>query len=85
MGIREVSFLKIDAQGADLSVIRSAGARLSTIRRISLEVQIADNALYAGGSEKKATVDYLQNSGFRLVSTEKQSYGQEESLTFERL
>ena len=83
-GIREVSYLKIDAQGADLAVIRSAGARLSSIRRISLEVQITDDPLYAGASDKDAVVSYLTNAGYVLVSAEQQSHGQEENLTFER-
>lgn len=84
MGIHEVSYLKIDAQGADLAVVRSLGARVSSIRRISLEVQVTDNPLYAGASEKNLVVGYLTEAGYRLVSTERQSFDQEENLTFER-
>jgi len=45
-GIRRVHYLKIDAQGADFAVIRSAGERLRDIDRISLEVQTTPFELY---------------------------------------
>jgi FkbM family methyltransferase len=84
MGIGDVSYLKIDAQGADLAVVRSAGARLPSIRRISLEVQITDRPLYEGAPGKQSVVRYLTEAGYELVSTERQSHDQEENLTFER-
>lgn len=83
-GIRDVEFLKIDAQGADLAVIRSAGERLRDIRKVSLEVQINSIPLYQGASEKLAVIRYMEEAGFQLVSTERQSFDQEENLTFER-
>jgi FkbM family methyltransferase len=82
--IGEVEFLKIDAQGADLAVVRSGGRRLRDIGRISLEVQINPVPLYAGGSEKAAVLEYLEGAGFRLESSEPQSRGQEENLNFVR-
>ncbi len=85
MDIREVEYLKVDAQGADLAVIRSAGARLADIERISLEVQITPDPLYEGASEKASVIECLHGAGFTLVSTERQSHDQEENLTFERL
>lgn len=84
-GIAEVEYLKIDAQGADLAVVRSAGRRLRDIARISLEVQITPVPLYAGGSEKAAVLAYLDGAGFRLEASEPQSRGQEENLTFVRI
>jgi FkbM family methyltransferase len=84
-GICDVEFLKIDAQGADLAVIRSAGERLRDIRKISLEVQITPVALYLGAAQKKEVLSHMDQAGFRLVATERQSYGQEENLTFERM
>jgi FkbM family methyltransferase len=83
-GIGEVEFLKIDAQGADLAVVRSAGRRLADIARISLEVQVTPVPLYAGGSVKEAVLEHLRAAGFRLESVEAQSRGQEENLTFVR-
>ncbi len=83
-GIRRVDFLKIDAQGADLGVLRSAGERLRDIQKISLEVQITPVALYEGGSQKEAVLQYMREAGFELTATDRQSHDQEENLTFER-
>ena len=82
--INAVEFLKIDAQGADLAVVRSAGDRLKNIRRISLEVQITPFELYAGASRKQEVLDFLGPAGFRMVDLQPQTHGQEEVLTFER-
>jgi FkbM family methyltransferase len=84
MGIARVDYLKIDAQGSDLAVIRSLGDRLADVRELSLEVQINPIPLYAGGSDKQDVIDYLLRKGFRLVATEKQSHDQEENLSFTR-
>jgi FkbM family methyltransferase len=83
-GIRQVEFLKIDAQGADLAVLRSAGERLRDIQKISLEVQITPVPLYEGGSLKEAVLQHMQRAGFHLITAERQSHDQEENLTFER-
>jgi FkbM family methyltransferase len=83
-GIRKVAYLKIDAQGADLAVIRSAGERLKDIDRISLEVQTTPFELYRGASHKDDVLRFLTSAGFRLVQTEAQSFDQEENLTFIR-
>ena len=83
-GIAHVEYLKVDAQGADLAVVRSAGARLADIDRIRLEVQIARSP-YMGASVKSEAVEYLEKNGFRLVSATPWSKGQEENLDFERV
>lgn len=82
-GIARVDFLKIDTQGNDLAVIRSAGQRLRDIRKITLEIDVASKRLYKGSPSKQEVLSFLQAAGFRLVSNELQSYGQEENLTFE--
>jgi FkbM family methyltransferase len=84
LGVEEVDFLKIDAQGMDLAVLRSAGRRLSDIRKIQLEVWVAPVSLYVGTPSKAQTVSFLEDSGFHLVHSEKQSEGKEENLTFIR-
>ena len=84
-GIRKVEFLKVDAQGADLAVIRSAGERLKDIRKISLEVQTTALPLYEGAATKEEVIRYLTEAGFHLTAAEPQSFGQEENLTFEQL
>jgi FkbM family methyltransferase len=81
-GIAKVAYLKIDTQGADLMVLRSAGERLRDIERIRLEVQIAPVELYRGASRKEEVIAYLTAAGFELTACEKQTYEQEENLTF---
>ena len=83
LGIPCVDFLKIDTQGNDLAVIRSAGPRLRDIRKIMLEVDVTAKRLYQGSPSKQEVLSFLQEAGFRLVSTEPQYNGQEENLTFE--
>jgi len=81
-GIGRVEFLKIDAQGADLAVLRSAGERLRDIDRIQLEVAVTPRQLYLGAEDKPAILAFMAAHGFRLAGTETQSEGQEENLTF---
>jgi FkbM family methyltransferase len=82
VGINKVDFLKIDAQGADLFVLRSAGSRLEDIRRITLEADVTQARLYQGSAGRNEIVAYLQERGFSLAAVEAQSCGQEENLTF---
>jgi FkbM family methyltransferase len=82
--IEKVDFLKIDTQGMDLAVLRSAGTRLGDIGMIRLEVWVAPVPLYSGAPSKQEVVAFLEGSGFSLVETEKQTDGQEENLTFVR-
>jgi FkbM family methyltransferase len=80
--IESVDYLKIDAQGADLAVVKSAGDRLRDIAKITLEVDITPIRLYAGAPSKDEVVGFLKDFGFSLVSAEVQSNAQEENLTF---
>lgn len=82
LGIQRVDFLKIDTQGADLRVLRSAGSRLSDIMKITLEVDISGRRLYRGSASKEEIVAFLESAGFRLENSEKQTHRQEENLTF---
>jgi FkbM family methyltransferase len=82
--IRHVDFLKIDAQGMDLAVVKSAGARLRDIEKIMLEVSVMPVPLYSGAPSKTEVVTFLQQAGFDLATAERQSDGQEENLTFVR-
>lgn len=81
-GIEAVDYLKIDAQGLDLAVVKSAGDRLKDIQRICLECDVTPNPMYRGTPTKSETVEFLQSRGFELVDVLKQSDGQEENLTF---
>ena len=81
-GIEAVDYLKIDAQGLDLAVVKSAGDRLKDIHQICLECDVSANPMYRGTPTKTETVEYLQSQGFELIDVLKQSDGQEENLTF---
>jgi FkbM family methyltransferase len=84
IGIKTVDFLKIDTQGMDLAVLRSAGSRLSDIARITLEVEVAPVHYYVGAPSKDEVLGFLSDAGFALVEVESQTHGQEENLTFVR-
>ena len=82
MGIGRVDFLKIDTQGMDLAVLRSAGRRLGDCVKVTLEVEVTQRRLYSGSPSKEEVVDFMRDAGFEVVSTESQSAGREENLTF---
>ena len=82
IGVSSVDFLKIDAQGADFSVLRSAGSRLRNINKITLEADVTPTRLYEGSAGRDEIIAYLDQQGFRLADVELQCYGQEENLTF---
>jgi FkbM family methyltransferase len=83
-GIQKVDYLKVDAQGMDLAVVRSAGSRLRDVAKITLEVDVKEVRLYSGAPSKGEIVAFLNEAGFYLASAEKQTHGQEENLTFKR-
>ena len=84
MKIDKVDFLKVDAQGSDLDVVKSAGARLADVRRVQLEVATG-GSLYQGAASRADVIAFMEGSGFRLQSREDESHGQEENLTFVNL
>ena len=81
-GISTVDYLKIDTQGADLSVLRSAGERIRDIKKIMLEVAVTPVPLYEGAATRAGVIAYLERYGFALKKVESQYYEQEENLTF---
>jgi hypothetical protein len=81
--IQTVDYLKIDAQGMDLAVVKSAGNRLKDISRIYLEVCVTPYPPYRGAATKSDIAEFLLSQGFVLVGVDTQSDGQEENLTFE--
>ncbi len=81
--IKKLAYLKIDAQGADLDILLSAGDRLRDIKEINIEVYLTPRPQYEGaGNSKLKVVDYLTVNGFELSETFSQTYGQEEVLIF---
>jgi FkbM family methyltransferase len=61
-------FLKVDAQGSELSVVRSAGASLSRVLGLQLEMSLVP--LYEGAPLLAPLVSLLAEDGFTLVSIE---------------
>jgi FkbM family methyltransferase len=84
LGVGAVDFLKIDAQGADLAVVRSAGPRLKDIQRVMLEADVSPTRLYEGSASREEVIAYMEEQGFRLTDVSLQSHGQEQNLTFLR-
>lgn len=82
--VQKVGLLKVDAQGADLAVLRSAGSRLRDVEKIVMEVQVSPQPLYSGSHSKNEAITFLQQAGFELVLAQRQTYDQEENLTFVR-
>ena len=65
--IKKIDFLKIDAQGADLDVLRSRGKKLSIVKK--LQVEVCDIMIYEGGNNYNDTVSYLNSHGFTKTKT----------------
>lgn len=84
-GIKSVDFLKIDAQGLDLEVVKSAGDRLRDVVKVQLEATTVSYRQYEGAPGKSVIIDYMESKGFRLAGEEIQSHGQEANLTFLRV
>jgi FkbM family methyltransferase len=83
-GIESVDFLKIDAQGYDLEVVKSAGDRLADVAKVQMEATMVSYRQYEGAPGKSVIVEYMESRGFRLAGEEIQSHGQEANLTFLR-
>lgn len=85
MNLTKIDFLKVDAQGYDYYVVKSAGERLKDIKRVRLEVQITPVQLYAGAKDKAEIIAFMEENGFALVGAIEQNEGREENLHFERM
>ena len=67
---RPVAFLKVDAQGLDLEVVRSGGARLPLVQRVSMEVVSDDcTPVYVGQPVCTQVVAAMSQLGYQPVST----------------
>lgn len=83
IGVKHVDYLKIDAQGLDLAVVRSLGERISDVDRVVLEVAL-EIPLYRGGHTRVEALKYMGSHGFSYHPGELQSYDQEENMVFIR-
>lgn len=80
--VESVAFLKIDAQGHDLEVLRSLGDRIRSVRIFEVEVQVTDFELYRGQSRKSEVLEFAEANDFDLVASYPQTFGQELVLIF---
>lgn len=82
--IKSVEYLKIDAQGRDLNVLKSLGDRIRDVKNILAEARLTDFNMYEGDCHKDELVEFMEQKGFDIVSAEKQTFDQEENILFRR-
>jgi hypothetical protein len=84
-GIEHVHHLHIDAQGADLAVLRGLGSRYTDVDGGVLEVAARPEVtLYDGAPALHEVLDWLARHDFEVVRTDDQSGGNEVNVTFRR-
>ncbi|MHA2220337.1 MAG: FkbM family methyltransferase [Candidatus Hodarchaeales archaeon] len=82
--IKSVEFLKIDTEGNDLNVVKSAAEYIKRVKNIKLEVQSGPE-YYVGSSGEKETVEYLSSFEFSLIGKYDHPHGWAHDLTFRNL
>jgi len=83
-----IEFLKVDAQGVDVDVIKSAGITIKRVKKIIIEVQSRTNStqinfLYKGTNTKQDATEYMDKIGFELNRVE--SFMESEAIGEENL
>ncbi len=81
-GIAQVDRLEIDAQGEDLRVVESLGARIADVKKIQIEVNIHASPLYRDSFTKDQAVAFFASQGFERHISWKQSMNREENIVF---
>lgn len=66
--LAEVNLMIVDTQGADLKILRGATETLKHVDAVIVEV--AEDALYAGGSTLNDIIDCLRSQGFEMRGLE---------------
>lgn len=81
-GIGTIDLLEIDAQGEDLRVVQSLGARIADVRKIQVEVNLHSSPLY----ERSFTLDdaraFFDSQQFDEHVSWTQSMGREANVVF---
>lgn len=63
-----ISYLHVDAQGADLDVLKSLGVYLHYVREGVVEAAVTkDDMLYTDGHDLEEIKSFLQNNNFRIT------------------
>jgi FkbM family methyltransferase len=81
-GIARVDRLEIDAQGEDLRVVESLGARIADVKKIQIEVNIHASPLYSDSFTREQAVAFFASQGFERHISWKQSMNREENIVF---
>jgi FkbM family methyltransferase len=81
-GIEVVERLEIDAQGEDLRVAESLGARIRDVKNIQIEVNIHDAPLYRDSFTRDDALAFFEGRGFERHISWKQCLNREENIIF---
>jgi FkbM family methyltransferase len=66
LGIRSVDLLCMDTQGSEISVLKSFGVKINTVKYIVTEATVVNQ--YVGQAQLHDINDFLVNLGFKLVA-----------------
>ena len=81
--IEEIEHLHIDAQGADLAVLKGLGEKISIVKSGVIEVpQSEEVKLYKLQHSKEEAMEFLKANGFEITSIKPQQ--NEDNIFFER-
>lgn len=81
-GIALVERLEVDAQGEDLRVVESLGARMADVKKIQIEVNLHRSPLYSDSFTREQAVEFFAAQGFERHVSWKQSMNREENIVF---
>jgi hypothetical protein len=81
-GISRIDRLEIDAQGEDLRVVESLGARIEDVKKIQIEVNVHQSPLYRESFSREDAMGFFSTHGFEEHISWKQSMGREENIVF---
>jgi FkbM family methyltransferase len=81
-GLATIDLLEVDAQGADLQVVRSLGDRIRDVRRIQIEVNIHSAPLYENSFGLDDALQLFGRHGFEQHVQWRQSLNREANIIF---
>jgi FkbM family methyltransferase len=81
--VEKVDYLKIDAQGHDMDVLRSLGERITDVGMIRVEACARPDSMYRGAHNGvEEIVEFMAARGFGLTENSPETLGQEANLVF---
>ena len=81
-GIAAIDLLEIDAQGEDLRVVESLGARIADVKKVQIEVNISGAPLYSNSFTMTEATAFFDGHGFERHVSWKQCLNREENIVF---